>query len=280
MTQIPYKRGLVRMLDVYGSTNVEDKMQADVMICSNVLVPSHSERRDVPRKGCLPSFGKTLILDLKKTEEELFAAIHKNARYKINRAMKRDSIYHKSYTNPSDNLLERFIAFFDTFSKNKKIPKANMGRLKELRAQGAILLSFVEDEQEQILCSHVHVVNGRCCSLLHSASARFDNRDIRNVIGRANRYLHWMDICEAKSMGVDWYDFGGLFVDSKSAEEEHINRFKKEFGGQEVDVDKRIYPNSIIGKMVVFLFWVKMRKRPEFLRGKAKWQQRYSISDT
>ncbi len=81
-------------------------------------------------------------------------------------------------------------------------------------------------------------------------------------------------------MGVDWYDFGGLFVDSKSAEEEHINRFKKEFGGQEVDVDKRIYPNSIIGKMVVFLFWVKMRKRPEFLRGKAKWQQRYSISDT
>lgn len=268
MIKVLYKRGIVRIMDIYGSVTKENGSPVDIIISSNVIFPEAESFHPFSKGGFLHSYGKTLIIDLDRTEEALFEDIHKNARYKINRASKRDPIHYDELTNPTDEEIGEFLVFFDRFAKYKDLPKGNLGRLKGLRDQNALIISYVRDELGNILCAHAYLRADAYGSLLYSASARFDNKQIRNLIGRANRFLHWQDIKSFREMGMKWFDFGGLFVQKDGSEEDSINRFKKEFGGQVVDVDKRIYPLSIIGKLTTFVFWLKMRKRPEFLRAK------------
>ncbi|HAM80054.1 hypothetical protein [Ornithinibacillus bavariensis] len=268
MVEVHYKRGFIHMMDLYGSTNIEHKREVDIIIAQEVLFPNRESVKHVSPKGFLHSFGKTLVINLNRTENEIFSDIHKNARYKINRAEKRDSINYHELTAPTDEQIWEFKQFFDQFAAQKKLPKANYGRLKSLRDKEALIISYATDEDATVLCYHAYVKVTGYCSLLYSASARFHNGEIRNKIGRANRYLHWQDMRSFKRMGLIWFDFGGLFVHASTDGENHINRFKKEFGGEEVDVDKRIYPQSMIGRLVVFVFWLKMRKRSEFLRAR------------
>jgi hypothetical protein len=256
------------MMDVYGSTNIGQPVQGDVIISQAVLFPHTEQIEPVSKKSFLHSFGKTLIIDLNRSEADIFADIHKNTRYKINRAEKRDSLIYQELIKPTDEEIWEFKQFFDQFAAHKKLPKANYGRLKGLRDKEALNISYIMDEDSRVLCYHAYLKTDYYCSLLYSASARFHNGEIRNKIGRANRYLHWQDLKSFRRMGLQWFDFGGLFVDTNTDGENHINRFKQEFGGEEVDVDKRIYAPSVIGKLVVFAFWLKMRKRSEFLRAK------------
>lgn len=65
---------------------------------------------------------RSMYIDAEKDGEK-FAVKNDPRVTRIGRIMRKARIYHKSYTNPSDNLLERFIAFFDTFSKNKNYLK-------------------------------------------------------------------------------------------------------------------------------------------------------------
>ncbi|SES89422.1 hypothetical protein SAMN05216389_10387 [Oceanobacillus limi] len=268
MVNVRYMRGLVKMMDSYGPMGDINVSKVDVIISTEVLFPPTKQELPTPEKGVLQSIGKTLIIDLQRSEEEIYADIGKNARYKINRASKRDPITYHELTAPTDEEIEKFVAFFDGFSKHKKIQKANVGRLKGLRDQDSLLISYVMDEDSHVLCYHAYLKTDTYCSLLHSASARFENSTMRNMIGRANRFLHWQDMKSLKKMGHKWFDFGGLFIDASAADEKNINQFKEEFGGRTVDVDKRFSSYSIIGHLVVFLFWFKMRKKPEFLRAK------------
>ncbi|WP_010094018.1 peptidoglycan bridge formation glycyltransferase FemA/FemB family protein [Ornithinibacillus scapharcae] len=268
MIKVQYKRGIVRMMDIYGSVNKDKGDRVDIVISSNVIFPKIASSLPFPKGGFLHSYGQTLVIDLDRPEEEIFTDIHKNARYKINRASKRDPIQYYELISPKEDEIRKFLAFFDRFAKYKNLPKGNFGRLKGLSDQDSLIISYVTDESGNVLCYHAYVKADTYCSLLYSASARFDNKQIRNLIGRANRYLHWQDMKSFRKLGIKWFDFGGLFVHTDASDEDSINRFKMEFGGQVVDVDKRIYPLTIIGKMTTFVFWLKMRKRPEFLRAK------------
>lgn len=278
MVEVCYKRGLVKMMDIYGSTKKVSSKNVDVMITSKVLFPNEKPDKILSNKQFIHSFGKTLIIDLDQPENDIFANIHKNARYKINRASKRDPIYYHERKQPTDDEINDFIQFFDQFAKHKKLPKGNTERLQRLRDQEALIISYMTDEEGNVLCYHAYVNTGNYCSLLFSASARFENSTIRNMIGRANRYLHWQDIKSFRNMGHKWFDFGGLFVETLGDEEEHINRFKREFGGKEVDVDKRIYPLTLVGRVTALIFWLKMRKRPEFLRARTLQGKKWDLS--
>lgn len=268
MIKVQYKRGIVRIMDIYSSAAKDNSSSVDIIISSNVLFPTQERSLPHYRRGYLHSYGKTLVIDLSRPEKEIYADIHKNARYKINRARKRDPINYYELQAPTNDEIKDFLAFFDRFAKYKKLPKGNIGRLKGLRDQGSLIISYMTDGEGNVLCYHAYLKADTYCSLLYSASARFDNAEIRNMIGRANRCLHWEDIKSFRNMGYKWFDFGGLFVDTDASGEVSINRFKMEFGGQVIDVDKRIYSLSFIGKLTTFVFWLKMRKRPEFLRAK------------
>ena len=278
VVKVHYKRGLVKMMDIYGTTKIVQDKNIDILITSKVLFSSKMPDRFVTQKRFIHSYGKTLVIDLDQPEDQIWAGVHKNARYKINRASKRDPIHYYELTQPTNEEIQDFIGFFDKFAKHKKLPKGNTERLQHLRDQDALIISYIKDEEGNTLCYHAYVKNEAYCSLLFSASARFENSTIRNMIGRANRYLHWQDIKSFRNMGHKWFDFGGLFVGALEEGEEHINRFKQEFGGIAVDVDKKIYPLTLVGRITAFLFWVKIRKRPEFLRARTLQRNRWDLS--
>ncbi|GGA72925.1 hypothetical protein [Ornithinibacillus halotolerans] len=268
MVKVHYKRGIVNMMDIYGSTNTNLSVEADIIISSRVLFPNDESTVSFKEKGILHSYGKTLVIDVHRPEDEIYKEIHKNTRYKINRASKRDPILYFELTSPTDEEINAFLQFFNEFAAHKNIPKGNLQRLTGLRDQNALMISYMTDENFNPLCYHAYVLTDTYGSLLHSASARFQNSQERNMIGRANRYLHWLDIKSFRRLGLKWFDFGGYFVDAKEEGEQHINRFKEEFGGHVVDEEKKFQPISLLGKLIVLLFWLKTRKRPDILRAK------------
>ena len=76
---------------------------------------------------------------------------------------------------------------------------------------------------------------------------------MRNLIGRANRLLHWNEIIFFKNASCKVYDFGGL---SNSADTKlvHIDEFKKGFGGKIVVEYNQKIGISILGKLVLFIY--------------------------
>ena len=72
----------------------------------------------------------------------------------------------------------------------------------------------------------------------------------RNLIGRANRYLHWRDIRLFRDRGYDLYDFGGLDVTGRSEKTAGIARFKRGFGGEVRPVYSSTSARSLLGTAV------------------------------
>ena len=82
---------------------------------------------------------------------------------------------------------------------------------------------------------HAYYMSGERVRLLYSASLfREQDKALRALVGRLNRWLHWQDIQEFRRRGFLIYDMGGVFEDESSPEALGINRFKEEFGGVKI----------------------------------------------
>jgi lipid II:glycine glycyltransferase (peptidoglycan interpeptide bridge formation enzyme) len=69
------------------------------------------------------------------------------------------------------------------------------------------------------------------------------------LIGRANRWLHWQDMLRLKQMGLERYDWGGLFEDDSTPERAGINSFKKHFGGRQERTYDCTVPVTLRGRI-------------------------------
>jgi len=89
---------------------------------------------------------------------------------------------------------------------------------------------------------------------LHSASLfrEYSDTPTRNLIGRANRNLHWHDLLRYKEAGVPLFDFGGWYDGRDDEEQLRINAFKEEFGGRVVREFHCAVPASLRGRIVLF----------------------------
>jgi len=85
--------------------------------------------------------------------------------------------------------------------------------------------------------------------LLHSASLyrlEEDDAEGRNLIGIANRYLHFEEMKYYKSLGKKIYDWGGAGMQEDVV---HITEFKKSFGGTPVTYYDFEQVNGILAKV-------------------------------
>jgi hypothetical protein len=67
--------------------------------------------------------------------------------------------------------------------------------------------------------------------LLLSGSADRGDKQLRGVVGPANRLLHWHELLHYKTQGYRFYDFGGCDLDPAS-ETYPVTQFKLSFGGE------------------------------------------------
>jgi len=232
----------------------------DVFFASRDFIPSSQAsiwfliQAHEPRPHLYPV--KTQVIDLTTDRDKLFSAMSSNTRYKIKRA-EREGLVPKLIQNPSLDDLEQFVAFFNVFARHKNLPQCNSKKMRALSCVDGIMLSSISNQSDELLCSHAYVKDdetGRL-RLLYSAShyrAATDSSE-RNLIGRANRLLHWHEISSFKELGFRQYDLGGIPLDDSDPEKNAIARFKREFGGAEIMEYSGFIPGTALGRLALAL---------------------------
>lgn len=145
---------------------------------------------------------KTLHNNLLKSEDILFSNIAKNTKYKINRAIREGVETEKAS-------LEEFLPFFNNFAPTKNLKKITINNLKAYNDALVITKAFLNDV---VFAMHAYVVDNeeRRARLLYSATVNRNTSSIDlNLVGRANRLLHWHDMLMFKKLDLSIYDWGG-----------------------------------------------------------------------
>lgn len=169
---------------------------------------------------------QTIILDLKKTEEELLQAMHPKTRYNIKLAEKKGVTIKKVG-------LDRFDDFWSLMEQTVerdgfRLHEANY--YKKMLSQGEGLLNLYFAEQNgKVLAANIIAKFGDMVTYVHGASSNQD----RNLM--APYLLQWEIIREVKREGFKSYDFYGI----DEAKWPGVTRFKRGFGGEEI-----IYPGT------------------------------------
>lgn len=178
----------------------------------------------------------TLFIDLSIDENTLFKNIAKNTRYKINRAEREGVI-------TSQDTIENFRYFFNNFAPSKGLKKLSKLNIKSLKPFMIITKSELKGT---VLAMHAYLIDKECkrVRLLYSATINRKQTDIDlNLMGRANRLLHWKDILTFKNMKLAIYDWGGIAGYSDNPETSGIDAFKQSFGGYPVIENHYESPN-------------------------------------
>ena len=203
--------------------------------------------RPAPVKGCDSSDFHTLCVDLTRDADSILSRIHKETRYEIRRASK-DNLACQYHSPPDAVLADEFFGYYDRFADIKNVPRVNRTRISAFRRHGVLDLSRVLGADGRVLVWHAYLRMRNWASLIHSASYfRVADKLEAAMIGRANRYLHWMDILHCKQAGLGVYDFGGWYAGGTNAEKLGINHFKESFGGERVHQYNADRSNSLMG---------------------------------
>jgi Acetyltransferase (GNAT) domain len=218
-------------------------------------------QRQAPLAGARTAPFLSLVTDLTAGEDRIIGAFGKDCRYKIRRAETKDGLRGEFIPDPLERL-DEFCAFYDAFAAEKSRAPADRRWLAAACEAGQLALSAANRNGEALVW-HAHVMAGKTAQLQYTGSC-FRNRDndYRAVVGRANRWLHWRDMLEFKAMGMERYDWGGLFEDESAPERAGINRFKKEFGGCEQRTYNGVLPLTLKGRIYLPLRDAWRRLRP------------------
>jgi hypothetical protein len=192
----------------------------------------------------------TMVSDLTLDEEAIAGRFGRDCRYKVRRADTKDGLRLAFSAAPQDHL-EEFAAFFDAFARQKGHRPCDRPWLQAACAANQLILSAAL-RGDAALVWHAHVFWGTTAGLQYTASHfRGQDNDLRALVGRANRWLHWKDMRNLKAMGFERYDWGGMFEDESTPEREGINRFKRDFGGEPLRVYECTAPASARGRVVL-----------------------------
>jgi hypothetical protein len=194
----------------------------------------------------------TLVIDLEDDEDRLLEQMSKDTRSKIRRAMQKDPLEVAAAPEPSPAHVDEFADFYDRFATTQGVAPVFRPRLHELGRRGNLVLTAAAGEDGAALVRHAYVAARGRGYMLYSGSLLSESADsgARNLIGRANRYLHWHDIRLFKERGFRLYDFGGLDIDERSPKTAGIARFKRGFGGEVRPVYSTTSARSVRGAVV------------------------------
>jgi hypothetical protein len=205
----------------------------------------------------------SLVTDLAGGEEAITEKFAKDCRYKIRRASK-DELHSEFITEP-ESRLDEFSKFFDAFAMQKSLPPCDRQWLVAACKVHQVALSSASRNGEALVW-HAHVLSGKRAGLLYSASCfRDKDNDYRALVGRANRWLHFKDLLQFKAIGMECYDWGGLFDDDSTPERAGINSFKRSFGGREERTYHCSVPVTATGRI-----WLPLREA---------WRRRKSLGE-
>lgn len=196
----------------------------------------------------------TLIIDITQEEVEIFNGFAKNVKYEINRAENKDGLSCSFHISPIESdIIKNFVNDYNLFNKERSKNKIQPKEFEKYSRAGALLLTSVS-HNGKIIVWHSYIIKDRRARLKTSSSlSNAESSEMRNLTGRANRWLHWQDIKNLKQRGFKVYDFGGWYSGNDDRKLLGINEFKETFGGiKEKSYNYTLAP-TLKGKLYLFL---------------------------
>ena len=213
----------VRIAD-YFFDEEPGKERADLIRC---------HQRSSPLDGwdCTPFH--TRLIDLRQSPDRILTAMEPDSRRAVLRSEKKDSLTYCWPGGGDRSLLHEVFHLQDQSAALKGQRKVNRGRLMAMWQAGSLDIAVMRDASGSPLVWRIYYRDSRRARNLYNGSLHRALHDSaqRNLIGRAHRYLVWMDILRFQNAGLETYDFGGWYTGNNDVDKLKINLFKKEFGG-------------------------------------------------
>lgn len=205
------------------------------------------------------------VIDIAKSEEELLLEMKPKTRYNVNLAKKKGVKIAVSDKEQKKNgrYIEEFIKLVDLTANRKGIrfhPGAYYRKMIE-SIPGSMLKLYCAEYNNKIVAANLVVFYGKTAIYLHGAT----DDECRNVM--APYLLQWQAILDAKKVGCEKYDFGGVKIDKNKKDPRKnswggITKFKLGFSQIAKPIE---FPGSydiIINKAQYFIYGiiVKIKK--------------------
>jgi lipid II:glycine glycyltransferase (peptidoglycan interpeptide bridge formation enzyme) len=176
---------------------------------------------------------QTLMLDLRKSEDEILAEMKQKTRYNIRLAEKRGVEIKESQNLEKD--IEIFYEISRETAERDKISihpfEYYQKMVTEINSEKIKL--YLAKYENQVIGAIIIRFFGGMATYLHGASSNLH----RNVM--VNYAIQWRAIQDAKSHGCEKYDFGGIKITEENNKNswQGITRFKLSFAPKEKIVD-------------------------------------------
>ena len=228
---------------VYGEVWYDEQPPAG----SGVDILVHQQRANPIANARTEPF-LSLVTDLTVDESAIVDRFGKDCSYKVRRAEAKDGLQMEFILEPQRRI-EGFRGFYDSFAKQRSLQPCDARWLAAACEARQLALTLAARNGEPLVW-HAYVVFGKTVRLQYTASCFRDREDdYRALVGRANRWLHWKEMLRFKRIGLERFDWGGLFEDESLPGHAGINKFKKEFGGQQVRSFNCTVPVTLRGRV-------------------------------
>lgn len=168
--------------------------------------------------------GEILVMDISKTEEELFASMKTKTRYNIRLARKKGI---KVFTTREEKYQKIFFELIQQTAERAHIKTHSFEYYKKMFTvfDEKELQLYVALWEDTVLAINMIILQKEFAFYLHGGSS--DKQ--RNLM--APFLLHWNIIQDIKKQGCIWYDFGGVSCKKKEENSQEKNREKQDWGG-------------------------------------------------
>jgi len=171
--------------------------------------------------------GKTLVLDLKKSEDELLAEMHQKTRYNIKLAQRHEVAIKIGSSEAALKLID------ETSARQgyKNHPLSYYQKMVEFfgNQEGALKLKVYSAEYNgQTLASAIMLDYGSASRTYLFGGTSYTDRNVM-----APYLLHWQAMLDAKKAGLKAYDFWG--IETASGKTPGFVRFKLGWGGTQIN---------------------------------------------
>ena len=200
--------------------------------CRHDVVVRHRAPERSPGGHCEEFY--SLQIDISRGLDEIFHDFSRTTRAEIKKSIEGDALQFEFIDNPSVNQLKEFIDFYDEFARGKGMEILRRKQVEAYRRSGRFSLNRVFNS-DRTLTWHSTLRYAEHVGLVHSASHfRAGDTELRKLISRANRRLHWEEFQHFRTSGCRVFDLGGWYAGSTDVQKLMINRFKESLGGMKV----------------------------------------------
>lgn len=195
------------------------------------IIRSHQVQRPISGATCEP-FG-TLVLDLTRSSDAIFADIKADVRRMIRKA-DREGITWEIVDSHDPKERDRLADFYDRCRALKKLPPVSRALFRRLARQDALALSVVRSDDGAVLAANSYVVTRHRARSIYTAAVFRDPdaAEKKGMIARAGRTMWWHDIVHFQKTGVPLFDFGGYYRGDDDEQKLRVSSYKADFGGQ------------------------------------------------